>query len=222
MKQYSHLRDAGARAAAAVQAEASQPLQLPLLSLPLDLSSIRSSEDILQVGRDARTASTRASDRQRRRSGLPQEPFPDITTVDVQREVGIDLSDLRHQVRTSFLEMLTRALVLSVVPFPVQASLAKGAVHRLEQLVDTARAFTDQRLARVGAVLAGQRTATPDEMQASGSSVNKQASQTGSAVIRALVPPSSSATMITSGMANLDIAHVLRAISREDLNNRRH
>lgn len=98
MKQYSHLRDAGARAAAAAQAEAAQPVQVPDLSLPLQLLSLSSPDDILQMGRDARNAGDMAK-QHRRRSGaaLSLEPL-DVNTVDVQREVGIDLARFRHQV----------------------------------------------------------------------------------------------------------------------------
>lgn len=101
MKQYSHLRDAGARAAAASHSELSTPLQIPDLSLPFGLLSLDSPNAILKLGKDARTAAAKAGgDRARRRSSAAasQLPFQDVGTVDVHRETGLDLDQLRLQV----------------------------------------------------------------------------------------------------------------------------
>lgn len=98
MKQYSHLRDAGARAAAAAAAEASRPPQIPNLSLPFSPSDLQNPDQILQLGREARAASSRSAERQRRRSGLPPEPPFEVDTVNVQQELGLDMENLRLQV----------------------------------------------------------------------------------------------------------------------------
>ena len=112
IKRYNIARDAASHALASQKA--TMPLSLPpMANIPLDITSILTPDDVLQLGRSVRAASQAATAaantprKHRSRASLGGSSLADvaedgeqeISVVDVEKELGISFANIRLQVR---------------------------------------------------------------------------------------------------------------------------